>query len=92
MTPEELAAIRERATRDYSAHESGIYLSNELVADRHDLLAEVDRLNEALEAARANALRWEAERNGAWKQGYDQARGDQMTEGEADVLRQWSGM
>ena len=44
MTPERLAEIRERATKDYQAHQSGIYLSNELVADRLHLLAEIDRL------------------------------------------------
>ena len=44
MTPERLAEIRDRATKDYQAHQSGIYLSNELVADRLHLLAEVDRL------------------------------------------------
>jgi hypothetical protein len=52
VTPEEKAAIRERAMRDYSAHESGIYLSNDRVADRLELLAEVDRLTELLDLAR----------------------------------------
>lgn len=55
MTPERLAEIRERAARDYAAHESGIYLSNELVADRMYLLAEVDSLSSELRLADAHA-------------------------------------
>lgn len=54
MTPERLAEIRDRTARDYATHESGIYLSNELVVDRLLLLAEVDSLSSELRLADAH--------------------------------------